>query len=240
MEDDEYIKLYRIVKKDWAKSHNGNGSKGKAGRWHDQGTPCIYTATERGIAAMEYFKYLARNPVGVPALIMITYEVPKSKLLYLGHFKNEQPGWLDDVGSTRTRGNTFFKEGRQLGLAVPSSMDPGVMNVILNPLHPDFKKDCRILNDTERYSVPGHQLELRSDSLELHSIKANRQKLYTELVGIEGHEKAIQLVQRLFAPVSESEHTEIAKFISGTQILKGEVKDTPDPFKIKPPNKLLH
>ena len=46
--------------------------------------------------------------------------------------------WRDDETATQTIGNTWVASGASLGLWVPSFIEPGERNLLLNPAHPAY------------------------------------------------------------------------------------------------------
>jgi len=48
--------------------------------------------------------------------------------------------WKDDTGITQTIGNAWLQNGRALGLWMPSYIEPGEENLLLNPAHPDHAR----------------------------------------------------------------------------------------------------
>lgn len=117
----------------------GIGGLYAASRWNHQGSPMVYTASSRALAALEFFVNLEPN------------EAPDDLLLAEAMIPNE---WVDRLDmdllpsawrelnnlASRDLGSEWAASCRSVALQVPSAVVEGDWNVLLNPRHPEFGK----------------------------------------------------------------------------------------------------
>ena len=128
--------MFRIARKDHIQDLSGRGAELFGGRWNAKGIPALYTSSSLSLAALEI---LAHTDKSLPPVNMAYAEiyVPDSaltqKILRLPADTTE----LD-------YGSAWLKEKQGLMLKVPSAILPyeydHEFNLILNPLHEDYKK----------------------------------------------------------------------------------------------------
>ena len=117
----------------------GIGGLYVASRWNHQGTPMVYMATSRALAALEYFVNL--DPDESPDELSMAQATVPDELVEALDESLLPSDWreLDNL-SCRDLGSAWAKSRRSLALLVPSAVIAGDTNVILNPAHPDFPK----------------------------------------------------------------------------------------------------
>lgn len=125
--------VYRISKTQYAKDVNGTGAKLFGGRWNMIDTPCIYTASSRSLAVLEYSVNV--NVDFIPrALSICVFEIDESQIR---EFKiKDLPGdWKETPApfSTKEFGTKWLEKGVAI-LKIPSIVIPEEFNYILNPL----------------------------------------------------------------------------------------------------------
>jgi len=134
------LTVWRLVKaKHAAGAFVGEGARLHAGRWHEQGTPVVYTAESRSLAALEFFFHFEFENAGID-LVTIPAEIPDLRLI---SEPDELPsGWNSETipAATQALGTRWLREGRSALLKVPSVLVSGEHNYLLNPKHPDFGK----------------------------------------------------------------------------------------------------
>ena len=113
----------------------GVGGLYAARRWNHLGTPMVYTATSRALAALEFFVNLEPNEAPEDLLIAEA-TIPDAgvevlKLTELPRLNNER---------CRDLGSAWAASLRSLALKVPSAVVEGDWNVLLNPKHPEFAR----------------------------------------------------------------------------------------------------
>lgn len=131
------MRVFRLCLARWAvAAFSGEGAVRYAGRWHFAGTPAVYTATSRALAALEILVHLEIRHAP-PGFVLIPAEVPGGMITKLNA---PPPGWdaLPAGEAARRAGDAWLRSGDSVALQVPSMVVRGEHNVLLNPLHPDF------------------------------------------------------------------------------------------------------
>ena len=117
----------------------GVGGLYAARRWNHLGTPMVYTATSRALAALEFFVNLEANEAP-DDLLMAEAAVP-DELIETLDLKQLPRNWRSlDNQRCRDIGSKWAASLRSLALKVPSVVVDGDWNVLLNPKHPEFTK----------------------------------------------------------------------------------------------------
>jgi len=133
------IRVYRLCKTRWATTaFSGEGAVRYSGRWHQSGTPIIYTAQSRALAALEILVHMEIRHAP-KKFVMIPADVPDSLVTTLA----EPPkGWdLLPAGDIQRKiGTDWAQSNASVGLLVPSVVVRGEHNLLLNPLHPKFSR----------------------------------------------------------------------------------------------------
>lgn len=128
--------VFRIARKDYIQDLSGRGAELFGGRWNEKGIPALYTSSSLSLAALEILVHTDKSlpPVNMAyAKIYVPDEMYSMKILRL----------KDDEVPVEY-GTKWLKEKRGLMLKVPSVILPyeydHEFNLILNPLHEDYKK----------------------------------------------------------------------------------------------------
>jgi RES domain-containing protein len=117
----------------------GVGGLYVASRWNHKGSAMVYTASSRALAALEYFVNL--DPGEAPAeLLMAQATVPDEFVETLD--ESLLPSDWRELNSLvcRDLGSDWARNGRSLGLLVPSVVVEGDSNLIVNPANADCGK----------------------------------------------------------------------------------------------------
>ncbi|HEY0153392.1 MAG TPA: RES family NAD+ phosphorylase [Longimicrobium sp.] len=116
---------------------DGEGARREGGRWNSPGTPSVYTAGSRALAALELLAYV--SPGTEPAdLELFEVRLPDD-----ARSRAITPGDLDrDWQAPRhpgcqRQGDAWARSADALVLVVPSVMIPEEPNYLINPAHPD-------------------------------------------------------------------------------------------------------
>jgi len=134
------MRLYRLTPKaSAADAFSGEGSRRFGGRWNLKGTPVVYASNSPALAALEALVHFKRATA--PLHYLYTVEVPDGAITDL---KPLPAGWDDEefapTGPSCIAGSLWAASQRSLALLVPSAVvQVDSYNVILNPLHPDFR-----------------------------------------------------------------------------------------------------
>ena len=128
--------VFRIARKEHIEDLSGRGAELFGGRWNEKGTPALYTSSSLSLAALEILVHTDKSlpPVNMAyAKIYVPDEMFSLKILRLEN--DEEPV---------VYGTEWLKEKAGLMLKVPSVILPyeydHEFNLILNPLHEDYKK----------------------------------------------------------------------------------------------------
>lgn len=137
------MKLYRLAKdrpgKYRADDLSGNGAAIAGGRWNPPGMRALYTCVSPSTAVLE-LRVHASGIIPAGNLFLIEVSVP-DELIARGYQPELPQDWpaLAAPASTEEIGRAWLAEGRSLAMKVPSVVCPADWNVILNPLHGDFR-----------------------------------------------------------------------------------------------------
>lgn len=117
----------------------GVGGLYAARRWNHLGTPMVYTATSRALAALEFFVNL--EPSEAPDDLLMAEAAVPDEFIETLDLKQLPRNWRSlDNGRCRDIGSAWAASLRSLALQVPSVVVDGDWNVLLNPKHPKFAK----------------------------------------------------------------------------------------------------
>lgn len=130
--------LFRFTGMKYANLLDGEGSRIYGGRWNSPGLPVIYTSTSISLSLLELLIYQSSYEE-LQTNYLLRIEVADA------HFNHSReitvkPGWQYDPGYTRFIGDSYLQEKSSLLLRVPSAIIPEETNVLINPLHKDFRK----------------------------------------------------------------------------------------------------
>jgi RES domain-containing protein len=135
------MRAFRIVKKKRAlTAFTGDGAREYGGRWNEPGTPMVYAAQTRALAALESLAHYAGAERRI-AFLVFTLDVPDALVAILpasrlpSDWRREEPS-----GSTQAIGSEWQRSGESVALLVPSVLIPQEFCLLLNPDHPDTKK----------------------------------------------------------------------------------------------------
>lgn len=114
---------------------------GLPGRWNGNGRKVIYCAESIALAFLE--NMVRRQGVGFNddfrTMILNIPDDLGIQTITSGHLP---AGWRDitDYSKCQPIGNTWYDDGTHPLLKVPSAILPESFNLVINSLHPDFKK----------------------------------------------------------------------------------------------------
>lgn len=115
----------------------GEGGLYGSGRWHQRGRMVVYTAAHRSLALLEIMVHLdTRWPLQPMAVWEI--EVPGEFIRTAIDLPDD---WKTNLDGTRAYGDEWLSNRESVALLVPSVIVPTESNVLINPLHPDFRLD---------------------------------------------------------------------------------------------------
>lgn len=96
-----------------------------------------YTASSKALAMMELLVHVGRDNVPASS-VMLSIDIPDAHIAMLGRLP-AQWNELPYRASVQKVGDRWAAKGASLALRVPSAVVPGEFNVLVNPLHADFR-----------------------------------------------------------------------------------------------------
>jgi len=152
--------VFRIATERFVRDLFGEGARIYGARWNRKGTPLVYTAESRSLAAFECLVHISLPDlpkdlrivsIGIPEKIIPKEIAPDD--LPKGWHLDPAPFTVADFGSH------WAASKESLLLRVPSVVVSHEYNMLINPLHPDIKSvsiigeenfvyDERIFKDT--------------------------------------------------------------------------------------------
>jgi RES domain-containing protein len=130
--------LFRFCKEQYSNNISGEGAKLRGGRWNSVGLPVVYTSTTISLSLLELLIYNASYDE-LQNNYLMKIEIPgieEDSILPITVKKQ----WQKDIGYSRFIGDSFLSTKKNILLQVPSAIIPEEYNVLINPLHRDFKK----------------------------------------------------------------------------------------------------
>ncbi|MBV8370588.1 MAG: RES family NAD+ phosphorylase [Candidatus Eremiobacteraeota bacterium] len=142
--------VYRIGYRVFAKDPlDGEGSFLYGGRWSSPGTRMAYTSTTLTLAMAEFLAHVKVDDFDIdtpPALIYVRATFPDAGVLTIDQIGATLPVGWDEVPAPAVDaalGDAWTRSGKSLALLVPSvhvPIETPERNVLINPLHRDFKR----------------------------------------------------------------------------------------------------
>ncbi|MCG6190070.1 RES family NAD+ phosphorylase [Maribellus maritimus] len=138
--------VYRIAHKEHS-ALDGVGGVYGTGRWHRKGSLIIYTSEHASLAAWEKLVHITSLENLPNNLLLIKIEIPENIEAYTVPKEVLVKGWdgFPFTSETINYGTSFLRERKYLALKVPSVVIPEEYNIILNPLHLNFRS-CKIVS----------------------------------------------------------------------------------------------
>lgn len=127
------MQVYRISKTKFAKDMKGLGAEMYGGRWNHIGTACLYTASTRALALLEYSVNVNLDVIP-KALSIVTFEIDEKKVKEI-LLKDLPDNWKEKPVPVDTQdlGTKLLKEGIPI-IKLPSTVVEEEYNYIINPL----------------------------------------------------------------------------------------------------------
>ena len=137
-------RAWRIIRKRrLSDAFTGEGARLGGGRWNHVGTPVIYVSETLSLAALELFVHFTRKDIKLgKSLVAIPVVIPHSLKIVEVPIKDLGPDWRTSPPSNSTKdiGTEWVQNETSSILRVPSAVIPDEYNLVLNPVHAEFKK----------------------------------------------------------------------------------------------------
>ena len=148
------MEVFRLARKKYANPLSGLGAARKGARWNSRGIELIYTAGNRSLAMAEVAVHfsLATLPSDY---FMHTIYIPDNTSINVIPINDLPERWNYFPHDTATQvfGDRFIRDNTYCLLKVPSVVTKGDFNILINPLHSEFKH-IRIV-DSEQFPFDG-------------------------------------------------------------------------------------
>jgi len=135
------MRAYRIVKRRHAlDAFTGSGARIYGGRWNLPGSPVVYCAESRALAALEALAHFHGEE---RRLDFVVFEVEIPDTLVIDVRPADLPGnWraAEPPRATQELGTRWQLRLSSVALRVPSVLVPQERCVLLNPAHPDTRR----------------------------------------------------------------------------------------------------
>ena len=132
--------LYRLTLAKYVETaFSGEGSRRVGGRWTPAGSPAVSTASSIALTVLETLVHV--DSAIMPKHLVIRVDVPDS-INITSFTSGELPNdWRETPAPAALQhiGRDWLDAGETALLQIPSVVFPKENNVIINPLHPDFK-----------------------------------------------------------------------------------------------------
>lgn len=148
--------VYRICNEKFSTDLTGSGAKLFGGRWNSKGFAMLYTSEHISLSALEMLVHNHFQDFAVPLTLLKIALPTTTSIKEIKNYKLKQD-WQNDASYTKFIGNEFVKSEADLFLKVPSAIIAEENNVLINPLHKDFKKvkiiEHKIFNTDKRFFI---------------------------------------------------------------------------------------
>jgi RES domain-containing protein len=134
------MRVYRICS-----SHHppldGQGARRAGGRWNPVGTPIIYASASSSLAVLELLVHTDSDLLPSD-LTIVELQIPDAVRVEILDPATLPDDWRDypPPESLQAIGARWSRSLRTLVLAVPSAVNPGESNYLINPDHPDARR----------------------------------------------------------------------------------------------------
>ena len=119
---------------------DGDAAGRFGGRWNSPGTPVVYVASTRSLAALEMVVHLDRSTL-LASFVLIPCEFDE-RLVTTVNRRSLPAHWRRDPPPPELAaiGDAWVKQATSAVLAVPSAIISEEDNFLLNPAHKDFSR----------------------------------------------------------------------------------------------------
>ncbi|HLW32551.1 MAG TPA: RES family NAD+ phosphorylase [Aequorivita sp.] len=135
------MRIYRVAKTVYIDDLSGEGSRLYGGRWNRIGEPMIYFSNHLSLCLLEILVHVDFGQLPLDYSYM-EVDIPDSSIKTVQSLEFIKPTWHTEEAGVQLQmiGSTWLKKRESLALEVPSAVLRKEYNVLINPLHKDFKK----------------------------------------------------------------------------------------------------
>jgi RES domain-containing protein len=149
--------VYRIASEKYKYDISGYGAKLVGGRWNSIDKAMLYTSEHISLCLLEKLAQKQEYAYSPVDFYLLQIQLPKVEIKTIDPLKLKK-NWSLDISFSRFIGDHFLQNSSHLVLKVPSAVVPEEHNLLINPLHSDFKKiiikQCSIYKLDERLFAP--------------------------------------------------------------------------------------
>lgn len=117
---------------------DGGGGLRASSRWHTRGRRIVYCAPNPATALLEVLVHAEIDVEDLPvAYRHLQIEAPDSTSIQSASLEDLGSEGRFDIERSRRIGDAWLRSGRSALLLVPCVIVPAILNVLLNPQHPD-------------------------------------------------------------------------------------------------------
>ncbi|MBC3785385.1 RES family NAD+ phosphorylase [Spirosoma utsteinense] len=131
---------FRVVPTEYAHDLSGEGSAKVPGRWNIEGTPALYTSSNRALAVCE--SLLGSSSTKADKLSLVTYEVPDDCPVLCLEAPDLPSDWATNPPPDECQqlGSKHLKCEDYVAFRVPSSIVPDEYNFVFNPAFKQYHR----------------------------------------------------------------------------------------------------
>jgi len=133
------MEVYRISKEKYIRDLSGLGAKTYGGRWNRPGVSVLYTSSHRSLALLELLVHFESSDAIEDTFRFAKINVPESKIIDIDFDFTKTDMWSYNNTDLWSMTEHYFFDIDVLGIWVPSVIVPQEKNLLLNPMHSDFK-----------------------------------------------------------------------------------------------------
>lgn len=131
--------LYRFSHPKFAHEISGMGARLKGGRWNPVGLSVVYTSESISLALLEILANTGTLDE-LQRLQLMEIHVPDSASCQDIKLEQLKKDWYRDFDYTQWMGKAILQSQKTLLCRCPSAIVHKENNLLINPLHPDYKK----------------------------------------------------------------------------------------------------
>jgi len=136
------MEVYRVGNKDYIKNLTGEGAFLFGGRWNYAGFRVIYTSDSLPLAILEYIVKVGATDHQLTDLAIAYIEIVDDVTIKEIEVNDLPENWSEYPAPNNIKkiGTDWLISDKSLLLKVPAVTAPDSFNILINPLHPEFKK----------------------------------------------------------------------------------------------------
>lgn len=131
--------LYRFSHPKYAHELSGLGARLKGGRWNPVGISVVYTSESISLALLEILANTGSLET-LQRLQLMEIHVPDNASCQDIKLQQLKKDWHHDFDYTQWMGKAILQSQKTLLCRCPSAIVHREHNLLINPLHPDYKK----------------------------------------------------------------------------------------------------